>query len=222
MQQEIVAKDHVNNKTISRIGWFVLLSLLLHLMLLAGVQRERIALPAAPARTASLSVQLQPSYPVHHPKSAPEQKQAKTAKPQPEAIPKQTHPQAPSAPEPSPGRASKQAAAPSPATEPTPAADSRIDSAQVESIKVILQKQLAHYFRYPLLARRHGWEGEVVLAFRIETDGTIMNAHIAHSSGYGVLDRAALHALGKVKRINQTLRHEQAMQIPVIYRLKEG
>ncbi len=64
-----------------------------------------------------------------------------------------------------------------------------------------MRQELARHFNYPLLARRRGWEGEVLLAFRLEADGRITGAHVARSSGYGVLDRAALTALGKVKRI---------------------
>lgn len=79
---------------------------------------------------------------------------------------------------------------------------------------------LADHFRYPLQARRLGWQGEVVLAFRLEADGRILDARIARSSGYRVLDRAALDALDKVKG----MRHESGrginLQLPVIYRLE--
>lgn len=83
-----------------------------------------------------------------------------------------------------------------------------------------VQLALARHFYYPRMAMRRGWQGEVILAFQLQADGTIVNARIAQSSGYSVLDRAALHALGKVNRIRNTLRGNRAMQLPVIYRLE--
>lgn len=59
-----------------------------------------------------------------------------------------------------------------------------------------------------------------MLAFRLEADGRILDAHIARSSGYGALDHAALEALSKVR----VMRHEKHqginLQLPVIYRLE--
>ena len=96
------------------------------------------------------------------------------------------------------------------------------DATLQSNLKVTLQQEFARHFSYPSLARRRGWQGEVLLAFRLETDGRIMDAHIARSSGYTVLDRAALAALGKIKRIETKTPRSVAMQLPVIYRLQEG
>ena len=89
-----------------------------------------------------------------------------------------------------------------------------------ESLTVTIHQALGEHFRYPLLARRRGWQGEVVLAFNVESDGRISNAHIAHSSGYGVLDQAALNALGKVGRLSQPPAFGVSLQLPVIYQLE--
>jgi protein TonB len=87
-------------------------------------------------------------------------------------------------------------------------------------LKARIQLALARHFRYPSMAKRRGWQGEVILAFRLQSDGSIISARIAHSSGYSVLDQAALHALGKVKRLKHTMQDELDMQLPVIYRLE--
>ena len=79
---------------------------------------------------------------------------------------------------------------------------------------------LADHFRYPLQARRLGWQGEVVLAFRLEADGRILDARIARSSGYRVLDHAALDALDKVKGMRHEGQRGINLQLPVIYRLE--
>lgn len=49
--------------------------------------------------------------------------------------------------------------------------------------------------RYPALARRRGYEGEVLLSARISTDGTVIALKVKESSGYPILDRAAVKAV---------------------------
>ncbi len=48
--------------------------------------------------------------------------------------------------------------------------------------------------RYPLLALRNNWSGEVVLRFFINGSGQLDELAIVSSSGYALLDRAALSA----------------------------
>jgi TonB family protein len=48
---------------------------------------------------------------------------------------------------------------------------------------------------YPKLARQRGWEGTVKLTALIEKDGTANQVGIAESSGYGILDNAAVNTV---------------------------
>lgn len=48
---------------------------------------------------------------------------------------------------------------------------------------------------YPLQARRNNWEGIVVLKILIETDGLVGKVTVLQSSGYEILDRAAVKAV---------------------------
>lgn len=48
---------------------------------------------------------------------------------------------------------------------------------------------------YPRLARRRGWQGVVRLRVRVSPDGRVIEASVDQSSGYQVLDRAALEAV---------------------------
>jgi protein TonB len=80
-------------------------------------------------------------------------------------------------------------------------------------------------FNYPLLARRKGWQGVVKLQVHIESDGRISRLHVEQTSGYPVLDRAALQSL----QLASVPDAEQWMQgqaidiiIPVEYRLVGG
>jgi len=74
------------------------------------------------------------------------------------------------------------------------------DDINAEAISAVLQKELSKYFYYPASAQRKNWEGLVVLSFTIMPDGVIKKIHINKSSGYDVLDDAAIEALAEVKK----------------------
>ena len=48
---------------------------------------------------------------------------------------------------------------------------------------------------YPVISRRLGHEGKVVIKAMIDTDGIVLAASIIHSSGFVPLDRAALRVV---------------------------
>ncbi len=48
---------------------------------------------------------------------------------------------------------------------------------------------------YPETARRAGWEGRVTVRVEVSADGVPMTVTLGKSSGYGVLDQAALRAV---------------------------
>ena len=50
---------------------------------------------------------------------------------------------------------------------------------------------------YPDLARRRGWEGTVLLEVEVAGDGEVRSVRVHTSSSYGLLDEAALAAVGK-------------------------
>ncbi len=93
-------------------------------------------------------------------------------------------------------------------------------------VRRIIRLRLAGEFRYPVLARRRGWEGEVVLAFRVDADGRIGNVKVANSSGFGLLDSAARDALLRVAAVALADGRRPGtpldLTLPVIYRLSEG
>lgn len=232
---DITATHATTPRATPSLGWFVSLSILLHMGLLWGLlSPQRLTLGGEGEETVtSLAVQLQP-------RSEPKKTQAKARQMQPHrAIP--PSPLADGG-EPRPKRIAKQAITTQAVLAPTVETsvtyetaeqrNTQVEEANVasatindeaalqEQLRITLQQTLANHFSYPLLARRRGWQGEVVLSFRLEADGRILDARIARSSGYGVLDHAALSALGKVKRLQQRLSRSLTMQLPVIYRLE--
>ena len=86
---------------------------------------------------------------------------------------------------------------------------------------------LLPYFHYPLFARQQGWQGEVHVAIHIARDGSLSNLRLAHTSGYPILDAAALDSLEKIQRLpNAMTTQDEAsgfdLNVPVVYRLTEG
>ena len=90
--------------------------------------------------------------------------------------------------------------------------------------KSILQLVSSH-FDYPVLARRKGWQGIVKLQVHIESDGRISRLQVEQTSGYPVLDRAALQSL-QLASVPDAERWMQGQAIdiiiPVEYRLVGG
>jgi TonB family protein len=89
-----------------------------------------------------------------------------------------------------------------------------------------LRNALAPYFAYPMMARRNGWQGQVSVGLRVEADGHLSHVRIAHSSGYRLLDSAALATLSHISSVPQAVgwlegRHFD-MVLPIDYRLIDG
>ena len=55
-----------------------------------------------------------------------------------------------------------------------------------------IRHQLSRHLQYPTRARRKGWEGEVLIALHVDKRGYLNNVRLELSSGYAMLDTAAL------------------------------
>jgi len=78
---------------------------------------------------------------------------------------------------------------------------------------------LQDHFSYPLRARRKGWEGDVLLGVDLDESGVIAEVRLLASSGYGVLDRAAIASMRAVGALEQSLAGRLTVEVPVRYRL---
>lgn len=96
-------------------------------------------------------------------------------------------------------------------------------TAEAERVRDHIASRLAEHFRYPRLARQRGWEGRVVLAFRVQADGRLSDIRVAESSGRAILDEAAVRALRRVGRVPELGERAGvgplALELPVTYRL---
>jgi protein TonB len=99
--------------------------------------------------------------------------------------------------------------------------------AQAEAqVSASLRQALRAHFSYPLLARQRGWAGLVQLGLRVESDGRLSHVRVLESSGYGLLDRAALASVRAIGVVPQALRwlhgHHFDIVLPVEYRLLDS
>jgi protein TonB len=131
------------------------------------------------------------------------------APPLPEPIPEPAPTPEPVPEEPAPPKTeeilttnqSEQVAAPQPTPEPrriekkpTPQRPTPVAAAKTANVPqpVVIRNTPPIY---PETARRAGWEGRVTVRVEVSADGLPMSVALQKSSGYGVLDQAALRAV---------------------------
>ncbi len=66
-----------------------------------------------------------------------------------------------------------------------------------------LKIEIEKHKKYPRKARKLGYEGKVTLEMNISPDGSIYNINIGKSSGYEMLDNAAIEATKKFRSIGK-------------------
>jgi len=76
---------------------------------------------------------------------------------------------------------------------------------------------------YPEHARRQGWEGQVLVRASVDANGRVSSVTVVRSSGYGILDQAALRAVRGWTFHPQTVGGEpraSAVEVPVNFSLR--
>jgi len=71
---------------------------------------------------------------------------------------------------------------------------------------------------YPPAARRMGWEGRVVVAFQLLSDGSVRDVRIVQGSGHAALDRGAVDAVRSASPFPRSPVEAEVIT-PVVYRL---
>ncbi|NOY67423.1 MAG: energy transducer TonB [Gammaproteobacteria bacterium] len=93
-----------------------------------------------------------------------------------------------------------------------------------------IQKQLSLKIKflrnYPRIAIRNEWEGRVKLGIRVLSNGQLADVHIVNSSGYRILDNAAMRSINKIASLPEASYwlNGQAINVvlPVIYKLSDS
>lgn len=103
---------------------------------------------------------------------------------------------------------------------PSPTANSSPDTGM---LKDLLWRRVDTLKKYPVLARRNGWEGQVLLKVVLGGDGRLIRAEVQESSGHEALDQSALEtvrAATPLKLENQSW-SQVALLLPVVYRFAQ-
>ena len=129
-------------------------------------------------------------------------------KPKDEKKPARQHASLASAPSTAEQRAERAAA-------PTPGAASHNPDA-VPNWKSALVAQLERYKRYPPEARSRGESGVTQLAFSVDRNGSVHNAHIVHSSGSSLLDRETIALAERAAPMPPPPPEISGAQIPIV------
>ena len=85
-----------------------------------------------------------------------------------------------------------------------------------------LHQAIDRHKRYPSLARRQGREGIATVLFHLHPDGALDRLELAASSGFDLLDRAALQAVadvGPFAPAERYLTRETRFRVDVEFRL---
>jgi periplasmic protein TonB len=107
-----------------------------------------------------------------------------------------------------------------PTAQPTASTQPNAEIAAYAAILSALRGRIVQEIRYPALARANGWKGTVVVAVRIDAAGVLLQAIIRQSSGYEVLDRAAIALVRKVTPVSNPLALPVSIEIPIVYELR--
>jgi len=92
------------------------------------------------------------------------------------------------------------------------------DSAQADDLdKIYAQIESVKF--YPVLAKRLKQEGVVTISFKLHQDGTVSELRVLQSSGFKLLDQAALEIMNRIGRFNLTWNIDREIKLPVSYRL---
>lgn len=83
-------------------------------------------------------------------------------------------------------------------------------------ISEIMQKNLT----YPYLARKMGWQGDLLISFILTPSGELKDVKIEKSTGYEILDRQAKETLLKVVKYFPKPEVEVSVKLPVKFRLE--
>ncbi len=95
--------------------------------------------------------------------------------------------------------------------------------ARYQRVRAALTRALLPVFEYPSVARRRGWQGRVKVGLFLEEGGDLSRVYLVESSGYAVLDKAAVKnvtSLRNVPAVTQWLDSSgMEVMLPVSYQL---
>jgi protein TonB len=129
------------------------------------------------------------------------------------------------APQPPPSDTQATAKAETPALPPVVRQTQRpLDTMALKAFGEVLAQAIGKRKDYPRLARTRNWQGTTEVTLQIGPDGKLQDVHVGHSSGFPVLDAAAIqmvHNAAPLPEVPDVLRgRELTMTVPVVFKLE--
>jgi protein TonB len=84
-----------------------------------------------------------------------------------------------------------------------------------------LRARIVEKIRYPPLARANGWKGTVLLELLLDERGALEALAVRRSSGYAVLDKAAVSLVRAVTPVDNPLGRPLRIEVPIAYELRD-
>lgn len=81
-----------------------------------------------------------------------------------------------------------------------------------------IRQLIERHVKYPARARRNAWEGTVVLQLNIASNGDLLAVAVSRSSGFGLLDDAAIAAVRQASPLPH-LPLAAKINVPIVFRL---
>jgi protein TonB len=111
-----------------------------------------------------------------------------------------------------------------PVLPPTRQVQPSLDTVALKAFGEVLARAIGKRKDYPRLARMRNWQGTTELKLQIGPDGKLQDVHVGHSSGFEVLDAAAVqmvHNAAPLPDVPEALRgRELTMTVPVVFKLE--
>jgi len=77
--------------------------------------------------------------------------------------------------------------------------DPVVEAKMIEDYATLLAAHISQFKRYPRIAQRRGWEGDVMIEIRMDSKGSILTISLLEKSQYQVLDDEAIKMIERAK-----------------------
>lgn len=105
-----------------------------------------------------------------------------------------------------------------PSAEGSGNSDKKKEAAYIKDSFSYIRESVRKKVMYPRLARRMGWEGKVVIAFTILSDGNAKDVRVREGCGIDILNNDAIEAVKKASPFPKPPVEAQVI-LPIVYKL---
>ena len=108
-------------------------------------------------------------------------------------------------------------------TFPKKSIDSESQQKIIESYGALLARHISAFKKYPRIAQRRVWEGNILLEITLSKNSKILNIKVINESKYGVLNKEAVAMIERAQplpKANNIINETFKVIVPVAFKLK--